>query len=213
MFTGIVEGLGRIEYLERRASGLKLRLSPPFPASELALGESVAVNGVCLTVIKINQTTANFDVSPETLSRTTLGELRPGDQVNVERAVRASDRLGGHIVTGHVDGIGWVLSRRQKGDFFFYEIELPKGLSKYVIEKGSIAIDGISLTVNAISGNIINLAIIPHTAQLTTMGRRRPGERVNIEVDIIGKYIEKLLSPWKGGKISEDFLRQHGFKD
>ncbi len=214
MFTGIIEGLGEIRGLERSGGGLKIRLIPPFSAQELTLGESVAVNGVCLTVTHIDGQTATFDISPETISRTTLGGLKPGDRVNVERALRASDRLGGHIVSGHVDGVGRVLSRRSQGDFLFYEIQIPSELSRYVIQKGSIAIDGISLTVNDIRDHRLSLAIIPHTASLTTIGYRQPGDLVNIEVDIIGKYIEKLLSPWKNSTaIDQEFLKQHGFFD
>ncbi len=214
MFTGIIEGLGEIRGLERSGRGLKIRLIPPFSAQELTLGESVAVNGVCLTVTHIDGQTATFDISPETISRTTLGGLKPGDRVNVERALRASDRLGGHIVSGHVDGVGRVLSRRSQGDFLFYEIQIPSELSRYVIQKGSIAIDGISLTVNDIRDHRLSLAIIPHTASLTTIGYRQPGDLVNIEVDIIGKYIEKLLSPWKNSTaIDQEFLKQHGFFD
>ncbi|HFB83203.1 riboflavin synthase [Thermosulfuriphilus ammonigenes] len=214
MFTGIIEGLGEIRGLERSGGGLKIRLIPPFSAQELTLGESVAVNGVCLTVTHIDGQTATFDISPETISRTTLGGLKPGDRVNVERALRASDRLGGHIVSGHVDGVGRVLSRRSQGDFLFYEVQIPSELSRYVIQKGSIAIDGISLTVNDIRDHRLSLAIIPHTASLTTIGYRQPGDLVNIEVDIIGKYIEKLLSPWKNSTaIDQEFLKQHGFFD
>ena len=214
MFTGIIEGLGEIRGLERSGGGLKIRLTPPFSAQELTLGESVAVNGVCLTVTHIDGQTATFDISPETISRTTLGGLKPGDRVNVERALRASDRLGGHIVSGHVDGVGRVLSRRSQGDFLFYEVQIPSELSRYVIQKGSIAIDGISLTVNDIRDHRLSLAIIPHTASLTTIGYRQPGDLVNIEVDIIGKYIEKLLSPWKNSTaIDQEFLKQHGFFD
>ncbi len=214
MFTGIIEGLGEIRGLERSGGGLKIHLIPPFSARKLTLGESVAVNGVCLTVTHIDGETATFDISPETISRTTLGGLKPGDRVNVERALRASDRLGGHIVSGHVDGVGRVLSRRSQGDFLFYEVQIPSELSRYVIQKGSIAIDGISLTVNDIRDHRLSLAIIPHTASLTTIGYRQPGDLVNIEVDIIGKYIEKLLSPWKNSTaIDQEFLKQHGFFD
>ncbi len=212
MFTGIVEGLGEIVGKRPTAKGYRFEIKAPFDLSDTKLGDSIAVNGACLTVVDISGPCFAVDVSPETLSRTTLGELSVGSKVNLERALRLGDRLGGHLVSGHVDGVGQVISRQETGEFIFYTVKIPTELSKYVIEKGSIAIDGISLTVNEVFGAEIKLAIIPHTAKLTTMGFRHPGDRVNIEVDLIGKYIENLLRPYlKKDKISLDFLREHGF--
>ncbi|NPB09188.1 MAG: riboflavin synthase [Thermodesulfobacteria bacterium] len=211
MFTGIVEGLGEIVKKAPLSRGVRFEIRAPFDLSDTKLGDSIAVNGACLTVVDLRGDTFAVDVSPETLSRTTLGTLTPGEKVNLERALRLGDRLGGHLVSGHVDGIGEVTRREEKGEFIFYRVRLPQGLSRYVIEKGSIAIDGISLTVNRVYDHEIELAIIPHTAKLTTMGFRRPGDRVNIEVDLIGKYVERLLGPYQGRGIDEEFLRRTGF--
>ncbi len=214
MFTGIVEGLGKVVKKTPFAGGVRLEIEAPFDLGETNLGDSIAVNGVCLTVVSKTGACFEVDISPETLRRTTLGHLVPGVQVNLERALRLGDRLGGHLVSGHVDGVGEVVWRQEKGDFIFFRVSLPSGLSRYVIEKGSIAIDGISLTVNSLQGAEVELAIIPHTAKLTTMGFRRPGDKVNIEVDLIGKYVERLLRPYQGpSRLTEAFLREHGFGD
>ncbi|QJA06113.1 riboflavin synthase [Thermosulfurimonas marina] len=211
MFTGLVEGLGRVEDLRREGEGALLLIAPPFPAEELSLGESVAVNGACLTVTRIHSGAFEVMVSPETLSRTTLGDLHRGDPVNLERALRLSDRLGGHLVTGHVDGVGRVLERRETGEFLFLRLEAPEEVARYLVEKGSVAVDGVSLTVNRVSGRTFELAIIPHTARLTTLGLRRPGDRVNLEADLIAKYVEKFLSPYRQRDLSLEFLREKGF--
>ncbi len=211
MFTGIVEGLGEIVKKTPLSRGFRFEIHAPFDLSDTKLGDSIAVNGACLTVVALQGDSFAVDVSPETLSRTTLGTLIPGEKVNLERALRLGDRLGGHLVSGHIDGIGEVTRREEKGEFIFYRVKLPQGLSRYVIEKGSIAIDGISLTVNRVYDHEIELAIIPHTAKLTTMGFRRPGDRVNIEVDLIGKYVERLLGPYQGQEVNEELLRRTGF--
>ncbi len=213
MFTGIVEGLGEIISKSSIPKGIRFTIKAPFDLSDTRVGDSICVNGACLTVTDLNAQNFAVDISPETLTRTTLGSLQIGSKVNLERALRIGDRLGGHIVLGHVDGVGEVVRRRETGDFIFFTIKIPENLTKYVIEKGSIAIDGISLTVNAISQNLIELAIIPHTAKLTTMGFRKPGDKVNIEVDLIGKHIEKLLQPYLKSKdsITLEFLKEHGF--
>lgn len=179
-------------------------------------GESIAVNGVCLTARDIKGNSFLVDVSPETLSRTGLGELKSGSQVNLERALRLSDRLGGHMVSGHVDTQGRVEDRRSEGDFTIFTFSLSRSLVKYVIEKGSVAINGVSLTVNSCEGDRFTVSIIPHTLVVTTLGELKPGDSVNIEVDIIGKYVEKLLSDKseKAGddsKINSAFLAEHGF--
>ncbi len=213
MFTGIVEGLGEIVSKNPIVKGIRFVIKAPFDLSDVKLGDSISVNGVCLTVINLEIQTFAVEVSPETLMRTTLGGLQVGTKVNLERALQIGDRLGGHLVSGHVDGIGEVISRKESGDFLFFTIKVPENLTKYIIEKGSIAVDGISLTINAISQNLVELAIIPHTARITTMGFRRPGDLVNIEVDLIGKYIERLLQPYLRPKdsITLEFLKEHGF--
>ena len=189
---------------------MRLGIEPPFPAEELRLGESVAVNGACLTVVEVRPPIFEADVSPETLKRTTLGRLRPGDRVNIERALRWGDRLGGHLVSGHVDGVGEVLSRTERTDFFFFRIRAPENVATYLVEKGSVAVDGVSLTVNRVEGLNFEIAVIPHTAEITTLGFRKPGDPVNLEVDLLAKYVEKLLKPYQRG-LSEEFLRQKGF--
>ncbi|NPA49204.1 MAG: riboflavin synthase [Thermodesulfobacteria bacterium] len=212
MFTGIVEGLGELVKQEGLAKGRRFFIRAPFDLKDTQIGDSIAVNGACLTVTSLEGDLFTVDVSPETLSRTTLGELKSGDKVNLERALRVGDRLGGHLVTGHVDGVGQVVRREERGDFIFFAIRIPKELSPFVVEKGSIAVDGISLTVNGVKEDLVELAIIPHTAKITTIGFRRPGDRVNIETDLIGKYVVKLLSPYLPQKgLSLEFLRDHGF--
>ena len=191
-------------------------IEPDFVLDDPQEGESIAVNGVCLTATAISPRRFSVDISPETLSRTTLGDLKSGSRVNLERALRLADRLGGHLVSGHVDGIGQVVEKRATGQFTVYTITLPPGLERYVIEKGSIAVDGISLTVNSCQEGRFSVAIIPHTAKLTTMGFRGVGDKVNIEVDLIGKYIEKLLSPrgetsGEHKTVDQDLLARHGF--
>jgi riboflavin synthase len=213
MFTGLVEGIGEIVEISRLAEGLKLALAPPFPASELVLGESVAVSGACLTVATVGAAAFQAEVSPETLKRTTLGLKKVKDPVNLERALKIGDRLGGHLVTGHVDGLGVVRERREGRDFFVLGFELPAPLSPFVIEKGSIAVDGVSLTVNAVQGNRFSVYVIPHTAQKTTLARLQVGDKVNLETDIIGKYVARLLGPHRGGssELTKDLLAEHGF--
>ncbi len=213
MFTGLVEGVGEIRGSSRLAEGLRLTVALPFPADELALGESVSVAGACLTVVEVSSKAATFEVSPETLARTTLALKKVGDRVNLERALKLGDRLGGHLVTGHVDGRGALRERREGPEHLQLKFEMPAPLSRYVIEKGSIAIDGVSLTVNTCQGNAFTVNIIPHTAQMTTLAKLRPGDQVNLETDIIGKYVEKLLgarSPESPG-VTAELLARHGF--
>jgi riboflavin synthase len=212
MFTGLVEGMGEITASSRQAEGLKLTVALPFPAAELALGDSVAVAGACLTVVEIGSKTLAFEVSPETLARTTLALKKVGDRVNLERALKLGDRLGGHLVTGHVDGKGSLKERREGADHFQLKFEMPAALSRYVIEKGSIAIDGVSLTVNTCQGNSFTVNIIPHTAQKTTLANLRVGDQVNLETDIIGKYVEKLLgAKSESPGVTAELLARHGF--
>ena len=185
------------------------------PSVEIRLGDSVAVNGVCLTVTRQETNGLTFDVSPETLDRSTLGALRSGDNVNLERALRLSDRLGGHIVTGHVDCIAAVEERREvSGTIVFTFRLLDTAMARYVIPKGSVAIDGISLTVNKVNDPAFSVTIIPHTAAMTTLPHRKPGDRVNIETDIIGKYVERLLAGQVGTTtegVTLDLLARNGF--
>ncbi len=216
MFTGIIQGLGRVVEKRPAGGGLVFCLEADFDLADPQEGESIAVNGACLTARSISGRRFLVDVSPESLSRTGLGDLNPGDPVNLERALRLADRLGGHLVSGHVDTRGRVEERRQAGDFTLFTFTLDNRLSRYVIEKGSITIDGVSLTVNSCRGNRFSVSIIPHTLAVTTLGRLKPGDMVNIEVDIIGKYVEKLLAeqdaPDRGsGGINPAFLAEHGF--
>jgi riboflavin synthase len=212
MFTGLVEGMGEIRGSRRQAEGLKLTVSLPFPAAELVLGESVAVAGACLTVVEIGPHTAAFEVSPETLARTTLALKKAGDRVNLERALKLGDRLGGHLVTGHVDGRGVLRQRREGPEHLHLRFEMPPALSRYVIEKGSIAVDGVSLTVNACQGHTLTVNLIPHTAQMTTLALLRAGDQVNLETDIIGKYVEKLLGARsESSGVTGELLARHGF--
>jgi riboflavin synthase len=213
MFTGLVEGFGVIVGLTPMAEGLRLWVKTSFPATELALGESVAIAGACLTVVALEAPRADFEVSPETLACTTFPLKKVGDRVNLERALRIGDRLGGHLVTGHVDGVGVVREFRPGPAHIQIKFELPAALGRFVIEKGSIAVDGVSLTVNACTGNAFTVNVIPHTARETTLASLKVGDRVNLETDIIGKYVARLLGkdgPQDGG-ITSELLAKHGF--
>ena len=213
MFTGLVEGVGEIVALAPMAEGLRLTLKTSFPAGELTLGESVAVAGACLTVVDITPPRASFEVSPETLARTTFPLKKVGDRVNLERSLRIGDRLGGHLVTGHVDGIGVARERKPGPAHLGLTFEMPGTLSRLVIEKGSIAIEGVSLTVNSCQGNTFTVNIIPFTTHATTLEALKVGDRVNLETDIIGKYVARLLgkdAPPEEGVTSE-LLARHGF--
>jgi riboflavin synthase len=195
VFTGLVSASARVTALRASGAGGALVVERPRAYSDAALGESIAVSGVCLTVVPpVDARTLAFDVSPETLARTTLGTLAPGARVNLERALSASDRLGGHVVAGHVDGTAEVLSVARSGDSWTFTFALPAALARYAVEKGSIAVDGVSLTIAALRDGSFDVAVIPHTYAATTLGDRRPGDRVNIEVDVLGKYVERLLA-------------------
>jgi riboflavin synthase len=213
MFTGLVEGVGKITEMRRVAEGLRLAVAPPFPVEELRLGESVSVSGACLTVVAVKGRAFQTDVSPETLARSTLSVKQVGDQVNLERALRLGDRLGGHLVTGHVDAVGALQERREGPEHLVLTFELPAALAPLVIEKGSIAVEGVSLTVNAVGDQAFTVNIIPYTAKDTTLGGLKVGDRVNLETDIIGKYVARLLGAYLPGKsgLTEEFLARHGF--
>ncbi len=193
MFSGIIETTGTITKIDAIAAGVRLRLRTSIPSQEISLGESICTNGTCLTVTAIEADQLSFDVSAESLRRTTLGELQVGDRVNLERSLRLEDRLSGHLVFGHVDGVGHVTSIQPEGDSFLYTFALPAELSRYLVEKGSVAVDGISLTVFHCTSTEFTCAIIPHTHEVTTLHQRKPGDRVNIEGDMQGKYIEKFV--------------------
>lgn len=216
MFTGIVQGFGKIIEKRPAGGGVVFGVAADFDLDEPQEGESIAMNGACLTARNIQGRRFLADVSPESLARTNLGALTVGATVNLERALRLSDRLGGHLVSGHIDALGVVEERRPAGDFTLFTFSLPTSLAKYVIEKGSIAINGVSLTVNSCDGDRFSVSIIPHTLAVTTLGLLKSGDRVNLEVDIIGKYVEKLLAPKsaeteQAAGLDQNFLAAHGF--
>jgi riboflavin synthase len=201
MFTGIVEGTGTVVALAVAAGGggARLEVEAPFLAGDLRLGESVAVNGCCLTVAEPTRGGFAADLVAETLRRTALGGLAAGDAVNLERPTVLGGRLGGHLVQGHVDGVARVLERTPVGDGEEVKIELPEDLERYVVEKGSIAVDGVSLTVAGVGPGWFAVALVPHTLEVTTLGRRRPGDPVQLEVDVVAKYVERLVAPMRAG--------------
>ena len=194
MFTGIVEEMGEVVAVDHDAESARLTVRAPGVTADAVPGASIAVNGVCLTVVDLADGVFTADVMRETLRRSSLAALSVGSPVNLERAVRASDRLGGHIVQGHVDGMGTVVDRRVGDRWESVRISLPDELSQYVVEKGSIAIDGVSLTVSAVADGWFEVSLIPTTLALTTLGRCPVGEQVNVEVDVIAKYVERLMS-------------------
>ena len=211
MFTGIVESVGYVREIKGAERGVSLRILVPDIFDDLKTGDSVAVDGVCLTARVVNVDDFVADVSVETLGRTTLGKLKTGDKVNMERALRLSDRLGGHIVSGHIDGTARLQAKAKEGESVKLSFVLGKELLRYLINKGSIAIDGISLTVNEVMDMGFSVNIIPHTAQNTTILDKKAGDEANIEVDVIGKYVERLLEKGKESRIGEGFLLEHGF--
>jgi riboflavin synthase len=193
VFTGIVGEMGSIEAISATSDGARIRLSAPGTAPGCAIGDSVAIDGCCLTVVALGDGALEFDAVAETLRRTTLGALRPGDRVNVEAAMRMGDRLGGHWVQGHVDGVGEVTAIEPDGDGVRVTFAAPKAVARYTIEKGSVCVAGVSLTVAAYDDDGFTVALIPHTRAVTTLGALVPGARVNLEADLVGKYVEKLV--------------------
>ena len=221
MFTGIIEEKGTIAGIQKGAKSSILTIQGDVIFGDLRLGDSVAVNGVCLTASSIRGNTFTADVMHETLDRSGLGSLRQGNHVNLERAMAAMGRFGGHIVSGHIDGTGTITDIRKDDNAVWYTIKAPSPIMRYIVEKGSITIDGISLTVADVNSSSFKVSIIPHTALVTTLGERKTGDSVNLENDIIGKYVEKLLGPAgdnngsspqsEGGGLTMDFLMKHGF--
>jgi riboflavin synthase len=217
MFTGIIEAVGEVAGLEPRGGDLRLRVrTGKLDLADVALGDSIAVNGVCLTAVELPGDGFAADVSRETLSLTSLGQLRAGSPVNLEKALTLATRLGGHLVSGHVDGLGTVVERRDDARSVRFGIEAPAELARYIAHKGSITVDGTSLTVNAVDGCRFELNIVPHTLQETIMGGYSPGRRVNLEVDLVARYLERLLLGDAAAKpgpqgIGMDMLRRAGF--
>ncbi|MBR2490038.1 MAG: riboflavin synthase [Ruminiclostridium sp.] len=215
MFTGIVEEMGTIRSIRKGTHSAVLEIQAKVVLEDIHVGDSIAVNGVCLTATSFTPTTFTADVMHETLNRSSLAALRPGSRVNLERAMAANGRFGGHIVSGHVDGLGTVLSTQKDDNAIWYTIGASPEVLRYVVEKGSITIDGISLTVARVDSQSFAISAIPHTVAVTVLQDRKPGDKVNLETDIIGKYVEKLLQPQevpqRASGITRDFLTKYGF--
>jgi riboflavin synthase len=215
MFTGIIEEMGAVTAMEKTLAGTRLTILASTVLGDLKIGDSVSVNGTCLTVVAKDERNFSVEVSPETLSVTTLGHLTAGAPVNLERAMKLNERIGGHMVAGHVDGVGTIRNRHQEGNAIFFTIEAPHELLRYCVVKGSVTVDGISLTINDFTEKGFSVAIIPHTAKVTTLGLKQPGDTVNLESDLIGKYVERLLQerdqlPRTTPVIDMDFLKKRG---
>ena len=217
MFTGIIEEVGALE----RLAGGEIAIRAKKVLEDVALGDSIAVNGICLTVTHFDAAHFTADVMPETVRRTSLAELRRGSRVNLERALTLRSRLGGHIVSGHIDGVGTIAAMQEEGNAILLTVRAGADILRYIVEKGSVALDGISLTVARVSAADFMVSLIPHTREITNLREKRMGSRLNIETDILGKYVEKLFpgvrtqgesdAPKSAGKITMDFLRQQGF--
>ena len=215
MFTGIVEEMGGITVLKKTLTGTKLTILASTVMSDLKIGDSVSVNGICLTVVSKSERDFSVEVSPETLAVTTLGSFAVGMPVNLERAMKLNERIGGHLVAGHVDGVGRIRSRQQDANAIVLTIDAPHNILKYCVSKGSITVDGISLTINDVSENGFSVAIIPHTAKVTILGLKQVNDTVNLESDLIGKYVERLLQernqlPKTTPVIDKDYLQKRG---
>ena len=216
MFAGIVEEMGAVKALEKTLSGTRLTILAKTVMADLPIGASISVNGACLTVVKRDDKEFTVDVSPETLGVTSLGKLSAGSPVNLERAMKLNERIGGHLVAGHVDGVGVVRSRKQDSNAIVLTIEAPPEILRHCIAKGSITVDGVSLTLNEVAGRSFSVMIIPHTAKVTTFGIKQVGDTVNLESDLIGKYVERLLQergqlpPKSEVVIDRDYLQKRG---
>lgn len=219
MFTGIIEAIGKVAQMQDKGGDMRLTLNTgKLDMADVALGDSIAVNGVCLTVIEMTSSSFSADVSGETLKLTSLGHLSQGSPVNLEKALTLQTRLGGHMVSGHVDALGKIIDRREDARSIWFKVQAPENLAKYIVHKGSITVDGTSLTVNAVDGNEFELNIVPHTAQETIMSHYVSGTEVNLEVDIIGRYLERLLLGDKaaekgveGKGVDMELLQKAGF--
>lgn len=196
MFTGLVQSLAKVTELEPVGPGVRLTIAEPKLAETASIGDSIAINGCCLTVVAINGDRLSFDAGEETLRRTTLGDVKSGDSVNVEGSLRMGDSLGGHLVSGHIDGVGSVDERHDDADWSKFWFRVPADLTRQMASKGSVAVDGVSLTLVDVERERFSVALIPHTLQVTTIGRRQVGDRVNIETDLLAKYVERQLT-WK----------------
>ncbi len=215
MFCGIVEEMGAVTSMEKTLAGTRMTILASTVMGDLKIGDSISVNGTCLTVVTKGERDFAVEVSPETLSVTTLGHLTAGAPVNLERAMKLNERIGGHLVAGHVDGVGTIRGRRQEGNAIFFSIEAPSEILRYCVVKGSITVDGISLTINDMSDHAFSVAIIPHTAKITTLGLKQVNDTVNLESDLIGKYVERLLQersqlPKSSVVIDKDYLQKRG---
>lgn len=217
MFTGIIEEIGRVRFLNKAGESARMSVEAKAILDDIHMGDSISVSGACLTVVAFDANTFTVDISPETLGATTIGELRPGDPVNLERAMQAGGRFGGHMVSGHVDGVGALLRKTEQGNAQVLTFSAPKEILEVSVPKGSMAVDGVSLTVNEIGEDSFSVAVIPHTVRMTTLGARGIGSRVNLEADLIGKHIQRLLSrrmddaKQTGKTIDMGFLSEHGF--
>lgn len=215
MFTGIVEEMGAVTSMDKTLAGTRMTILASTVMGDLKIGDSVSVNGTCLTVVTKGEHDFVVEVSPETLSVTTLGHLTAGAPVNLERAMKLNERIGGHLVAGHVDGVGTIRARHQEGNAIFFTMEAPSEILRYCVVKGSITVDGISLTINDVGDHSISVAIIPHTAKVTTLGLKQINDTVNLESDLIGKYVERLLQersqlPKSTPIIDKDYLQKRG---
>ena len=214
MFSGIVEVLGDVRSMASGDSGARISIEAGALVEGVKLGDSIAINGACMTVVAFGNSIFEADISPESLRMTNLGDLKAGEKVNLEKALVLGDRLGGHMVTGHIDGMGKIRERKADGDSIWLTVEAPPDVMRYLVFKGSIAVDGISLTVATCDEDSFSIAIIPHTSEHTTLTAKRDGAVVNLEADLIGKYVEKLLLPHaqaRAGGVSMDKLKEHGY--
>ncbi len=216
MFTGIIQAVGKIAVVEQKGADARVSIDTGrLDMSNVNTGDSIAVSGVCLTAVEHSASGFTADVSGETLSRTTLGELRPGDPVNLEKALTLGAPLGGHLVSGHVDGVGTVVSREAEGRSVRFLFQAPNILARYIAAKGSICVDGVSLTVNAVDGAKFDVNVVPHTLAETALGKLRPGSKMNLEIDLLARYLERLMlgeaAAQGSSSISREFLARHGY--
>lgn len=204
MFTGIIEGPGTISGIKQSGQSRRMAVNADYALDNTKIGDSIAVNGACLTVVSFSGSRFEVDVSPETVAKTTLGKAKIGDRVNLERALRISDRIDGHLVSGHIDGIGTIKSRKTQENAIIITFNIPKTVAYYIIKKGSVAVDGISLTVNECDHESFQVSIIPHTAKLTTFGFKKISDSVNVETDMIGKYVERFVTQMQSGESKKE---------